>query len=99
MEIGRRRRFRPTAPWLPWSTLPAAGSRRSSFEPSPQLRNIKPKRRGYQQHRENLHLHKPPKQRPTIVKTMDFRLSRHAEWEMTRRGIPLALVEEVMQNP
>ena len=27
---------------------------------------------------------------------MDFRLSRHAEWEMTRRGIPLALVQAVM---
>jgi hypothetical protein len=31
--------------------------------------------------------------------TMDFRLSRHAEWEMTRRGIPLALVQAVMEHP
>ena len=30
---------------------------------------------------------------------MDFRLSRHAEWEMARRGIPLALVQAVMGNP
>jgi hypothetical protein len=30
---------------------------------------------------------------------MDFRLSRHAEWEMTRRGIPLALVQAVMDHP
>jgi hypothetical protein len=30
---------------------------------------------------------------------MDFRLSRHAEWEMTRRGIPLALVQAVMEHP
>jgi hypothetical protein len=30
---------------------------------------------------------------------MDFRLSRHAEWEMTRRGIPLALVQAVMHHP
>src|SRR5438105_11401971 len=30
---------------------------------------------------------------------MDFRLSRHAEWEMTRRGIPLRLVETVMDDP
>jgi hypothetical protein len=30
---------------------------------------------------------------------MDFRLSRHAEWEMTRRGIPLALVRAVMDQP
>ena len=30
---------------------------------------------------------------------MDFRLSRHAEWEMTRRGIPLALVQAVMDQP
>jgi hypothetical protein len=28
-----------------------------------------------------------------------FRLSRHAEWEMTRRGIPLALVRAVMDHP
>jgi hypothetical protein len=35
------------------------------------------------------------KSRPTI----DFRLSSHAEWEMTRRGIPLALVRAVMDNP
>ena len=30
---------------------------------------------------------------------MDYRLSRHAEWEMTRRGIPLALVQAVMDHP
>jgi hypothetical protein len=30
---------------------------------------------------------------------MDFRLSRHAEWEMNRRGIPLALVKAVMDHP
>jgi hypothetical protein len=30
---------------------------------------------------------------------MDFRLSRHAEWEMTRRGIPLAMVQAVMDRP
>jgi hypothetical protein len=30
---------------------------------------------------------------------MDFRLSRHAEWEMTRRGISLALVQAVMDRP
>jgi SH3-like domain-containing protein len=30
---------------------------------------------------------------------MDFRLSRHAEWEMTRRGIPLALVQAVVNRP
>jgi hypothetical protein len=30
---------------------------------------------------------------------MDFRLSRHAEWEMDRRGIPLALVQAVMDHP
>ena len=30
---------------------------------------------------------------------MDFRLSRHAEGEMTRRGIPLALVQAVMDHP
>lgn len=30
---------------------------------------------------------------------MEFRLSRHAEWEMTRRGIPLALVQAVMGHP
>jgi Domain of unknown function (DUF4258) len=30
---------------------------------------------------------------------MDFRLSSHAEWEMTRRGIPLALVQAVMDHP
>jgi hypothetical protein len=29
---------------------------------------------------------------------MEFRLSRHAEWEMTRRGIPLALVQMVMDH-
>src|ERR1019366_1232725 len=31
--------------------------------------------------------------------TMDFRLSGHAEWEMTRRGIPLAQVQAVMDQP
>ena len=30
---------------------------------------------------------------------MDFRLCRHAEWEMTRRGIPLALVQAIMDHP
>ena len=30
---------------------------------------------------------------------MDFRLSGHAEWEMARRGIPLALVQSVMNHP
>jgi len=30
---------------------------------------------------------------------MRFRLSRHAEWEMTRRGIPLALVQVVIDHP
>ena len=30
---------------------------------------------------------------------MRFRLSRHAEWEMTRRGIPPALVEVVIEHP
>jgi hypothetical protein len=30
---------------------------------------------------------------------MDFRLSRRAGWEMTRRGIPLALVLAVMGHP
>jgi hypothetical protein len=30
---------------------------------------------------------------------VDFRLSGHAEWEMTRRGIPLELVQAVMDNP
>lgn len=30
---------------------------------------------------------------------MGFRLSSHAEWEMTRRGIPLALVRAVMDHP
>jgi hypothetical protein len=30
---------------------------------------------------------------------MDFRLSRHAEWEMARRGIPLAVVQVVMACP
>ncbi len=30
---------------------------------------------------------------------MDFRLSRHAEWEMNRRGITLALVQAVMDHP
>jgi hypothetical protein len=30
---------------------------------------------------------------------MDFRLSSRAEWEMARRGIPLALVQAVMEHP
>jgi hypothetical protein len=30
---------------------------------------------------------------------MDFRLSRHAEWEMARRGIPPELVQAVMDQP
>jgi hypothetical protein len=30
---------------------------------------------------------------------MEFRLSRHAEWEMARRSIPLALVRAVMDAP
>jgi hypothetical protein len=30
---------------------------------------------------------------------MDFRVSSHAEWEMARRGIPLALVQAVMEHP
>ncbi len=30
---------------------------------------------------------------------MNFRLSHHAEWEMTRRGIRLALVQAVMEHP
>jgi hypothetical protein len=30
---------------------------------------------------------------------MDFRLSRHAEWEMTRRGIALEQVQVVMDQP
>ena len=30
---------------------------------------------------------------------MDFRLSRHADWEMTRRGITLDLVQDVMDQP
>jgi hypothetical protein len=30
---------------------------------------------------------------------MDFRVSHHAEWEMTRRGIPLSLVQSVMEQP
>jgi hypothetical protein len=30
---------------------------------------------------------------------MDFRLSPHAEWEMTRRGIPPKLVQAVMDQP
>jgi hypothetical protein len=29
---------------------------------------------------------------------MDFRLPSHAEWEMTRRGIPLALVRAMIMN-
>ena len=30
---------------------------------------------------------------------MHFRLSRHAKWEMSRRGIALALVQVVMERP
>lgn len=30
---------------------------------------------------------------------MNFRLSHHAEWEVTRRGIPLELVQAVMEDP
>jgi len=30
---------------------------------------------------------------------MDFRLSRDAEWEMTRRSIPRAMVLAVMMHP
>ena len=30
---------------------------------------------------------------------MDFRLCSHAEWEMARRGIPLALVQSVLEHP
>ena len=30
---------------------------------------------------------------------MDFRLPPHAEWEMTRRGIPLAQVQALMDQP
>jgi len=30
---------------------------------------------------------------------MHCRLSRHAEWEMARRGIPLALVQAVLDQP
>jgi hypothetical protein len=30
---------------------------------------------------------------------MDFRLSSHAEWEMTRRGIRRELIEAVMDQP
>ena len=30
---------------------------------------------------------------------MRFRLSRHAEWEMSRRGIALELVEAVIDHP
>ena len=29
----------------------------------------------------------------------DFRISSHAEWEMARRGIPLALVAAIMEQP
>jgi len=31
--------------------------------------------------------------------TLEFRLCRHAEWEMSRRGISLALVPVVMDHP
>ena len=34
-----------------------------------------------------------------MASSMAFRLSRHAEWEMARRGIPLALVQVVMERP
>ena len=30
---------------------------------------------------------------------MDFRLSPHAEWEMTRRGVPPEVVQTVMDQP
>lgn len=30
---------------------------------------------------------------------MNFRLSRHAEWEMARRNIPAAMVQAVMDSP
>ena len=30
---------------------------------------------------------------------MNFRLTRHAEWEIVRRGIPLTLVQAVMDHP
>lgn len=30
---------------------------------------------------------------------MNFRVSRHALWEMVRRGIPMALVHTVVENP
>jgi len=30
---------------------------------------------------------------------MKFRLTRHAEWEMARRGIPLELVQRVIDDP
>jgi hypothetical protein len=30
---------------------------------------------------------------------VDFRVSRHAEWEMGRRGIGFGLVQAVMDNP
>jgi len=30
---------------------------------------------------------------------MNFRLSRHAEWEMARRAIPHALLQAVMDHP
>ena len=30
---------------------------------------------------------------------MEFRLSRHAEWEMARRRLPLAMVQAVMDAP
>ena len=44
----------------------------------------------------------PPQQgglREIDNKTMEFRLSSHAEWEMTRRRIPLVLVQAVMDRP
>jgi len=33
------------------------------------------------------------------LKGEQFRVSSHAEWEMARRGIPLALVQAVMDYP
>lgn len=30
---------------------------------------------------------------------MEFQLSRHAEWEMARRGLPAAMVQAVMDAP
>ena len=30
---------------------------------------------------------------------MDYRICRHAEWEITRRGIPITSVQAVMAHP